>query len=1402
MARTPGRVRSHTDERFNLNNIKKGAEKRAHDDFFSSLKEKTGISLESGVARDVAGIGNNINSMTKELVNSNIQQISRAALNAASNGERSNTLQNFMGVSKLGIVMLSNAGVNIQNKENMAKAIDLENSVFNKTNLEQLNQTLIRNNVIYPEDKLIINKNDMYKSLTKMQSKLDIYTSEKFRYDVSRESTKGLVNRLQTAKKNGNQQDLVNILETQIGINELIKRNSPKIQRQSRLSGNIKLLVNMNVNNETLRGYNSINNYRAMSKTLVRGTHIYYKSLAKGLVKVTDFGIRGTAVGLNYIGLQPAANTILSARSKAINASSSVNHAMKTAKISIRNTKRRTTGKIKHGVVVTGRATGKVVVKGAQKVGDKVTNTHVYSKVAGAAQNVGSKVVNSRVGKTTKKVHTVGKKVTKKVAPKAKTVGRVLSKPFKMVGQATKSLLKGLNVFSLLIKKVAIVVGAAIGGLAIASTAFVLIVGSLTVVGDAVSKSLNDFKTNTTMGATYAKLLEKEQQFNEAVMNLTNTVPVPTGYESYKITQYTNVNVHYLGADGKELSWSGAVGDVNVDPSEVTDTVWTYMKKKGWTDFAIAGLLGNMQQESSFNTTCLESSADDGSATALNSGYGLCQWTNTQGNTHGRRYGLFQYAASHGGAPSDIKMQLDYLLYGEGSDSALAREYGKKDFSSVAEATAYFCNKWERPNAALAHLSDVRIPAAQKFYNYYSSNAEFSSIVADDIEEDTSGDEAIIASGYSTSNTTTIKGILSMAAVYIDQDFKKYGAYTDGVFADSVYKDYCAKLYDSSHIIGIDQTPPVVYYCPAYSATEAEPAYHAATDTCNNKIPGSSSESAWLSAGTGIDRSCSLSMKKEEDSYETTNSEGDTETHYYDKYTVLEYGPHGAFNYTYDHDDDDRATVAKNARESLLATGCENYSWRVTGKGEGYTSYVYVCHCDECRGHVDANAYVFVSNIYDPTYNTAPTTTVDDGLTEGTESETEEGSTGELTSDGKAFDYVDKKDQEYKYSLYALDKYATAFDNPDSGTRFVYCTNTECSHYQPYATTNGGYDDYSVPMIEITIDDPTCPECGTELNYPVVGRPGDQESCDEADETGNRAAEQHVMEDITGLPMKIVDWWNNESWFTNLSTTKTYFRLPDFEESIDILNSEPDENGDKNIVNKNNSSPYWFNAFTSVSGRNSDFEKHGWDNDSITRVRLLMANDWTEMYGIKDFGYVQGAPMTAAQIAQIIANNPDWKDLPLWRQQVMAVCASLSPGHPYVWSGKASSPGLPVKGLDCSGFTQWAYWTATGVKLGGSTGQQSQEDVTSGKLVRISASELLPGDIGFKFIGGSSSQSNSNHVGIYAGMENGVPVWCHESGSTSGYKFKAAYSNFTVFFRISPDLVNDNEFSNNANDTE
>ena len=81
--------------------------------------------------------------------------------------------------------------------------------------------------------------------------------------------------------------------------------------------------------------------------------------------------------------------------------------------------------------------------------------------------------------------------------------------------------------------------------------------------------------------------------------------------------------------------------------NDVADQLWAALKKHGFSDAAAAGFLGNVQQESSMN-----SSADSGPA------YGLFQFEKATGNAD--KY--FEYAASTGRDRSDPAAQLDYVL--------------------------------------------------------------------------------------------------------------------------------------------------------------------------------------------------------------------------------------------------------------------------------------------------------------------------------------------------------------------------------------------------------------------------------------------------------------------------------------------------------------------------------------------------------------------------------------------------------------------------------------------------------------------------------------------------------------------------------------------------------------------
>lgn len=98
-------------------------------------------------------------------------------------------------------------------------------------------------------------------------------------------------------------------------------------------------------------------------------------------------------------------------------------------------------------------------------------------------------------------------------------------------------------------------------------------------------------------------------------------------------------------SNDKSVTNSGSLGGGNIDPFDC----WKILRKAGYNEISAAAILGNIQQESSFNTE-----ADNGSYK------GLAQWGKQPGD---RWEHLVNWANSHGRNPMDGATQMDYLVY-------------------------------------------------------------------------------------------------------------------------------------------------------------------------------------------------------------------------------------------------------------------------------------------------------------------------------------------------------------------------------------------------------------------------------------------------------------------------------------------------------------------------------------------------------------------------------------------------------------------------------------------------------------------------------------------------------------------------------------------------------------------
>lgn len=193
----------------------------------------------------------------------------------------------------------------------------------------------------------------------------------------------------------------------------------------------------------------------------------------------------------------------------------------------------------------------------------------------------------------------------------------------------------------------------------------------------------------------------------------------------------------------------------------------------------------------------------------------------------------------------------------------------------------------------------------------------------------------------------------------------------------------------------------------------------------------------------------------------------------------------------------------------------------------------------------------------------------------------------------------------------------------------------------------------------------------------------------------------------------------------------------------------------------------------------------GWTEESINKVRTLCDQDWAAKYGIQFQVYEAKTPLSNAQISSYMNMLPE--DISDERKAIIEFALQSVGRVPYYWGGKPSTSGyagnnfgatMPpdsenrtVKGLDCSGWVSWVYWSATGNRLPfeGTAGLCS--------LGRgVSLDELKPGDIAI-------DTGSDSHIVIYLGKSaDGTRLCIHES-SYAGTVAVSSMSNDWEYYR-------------------
>lgn len=192
----------------------------------------------------------------------------------------------------------------------------------------------------------------------------------------------------------------------------------------------------------------------------------------------------------------------------------------------------------------------------------------------------------------------------------------------------------------------------------------------------------------------------------------------------------------------------------------------------------------------------------------------------------------------------------------------------------------------------------------------------------------------------------------------------------------------------------------------------------------------------------------------------------------------------------------------------------------------------------------------------------------------------------------------------------------------------------------------------------------------------------------------------------------------------------------------------------------------------------------GWTDRTTAYVRHINRQDWTEEYDL--YVTVEGtrAPLSNAEIESYMNQLPE--NTTEARKDIIRYALQSVGKIPYYWGGKASSPnyggnhfgtvtipdhrGRIIRGLDCSGWINWVYWSVTGSRLPYEGTEGLKE---TGRQIR--RSDLKPGDI-------IVITGNTPHVIMFMNWTANGQIQCiHETGSANNVTVGVMTANWPYY---------------------
>lgn len=200
---------------------------------------------------------------------------------------------------------------------------------------------------------------------------------------------------------------------------------------------------------------------------------------------------------------------------------------------------------------------------------------------------------------------------------------------------------------------------------------------------------------------------------------------------------WNQLNMGYT-MDGFRKAVKAAMGSAAVpaEPAAVDNAavIWNFLKSKGLNDYAVAGIMGNLEKESGLDPCNLQNSYNkklnisDADYTAVvdagaypdfvtdKAGYGLVQWTYWS-----RKKALLDYAKAAGTSIGDLNMQLAFMWQELQGYKAVMTVLNSS--ASVREASDIVLHKYEQPGDQSVAVEEKRAASGQTFFDRFTGSS-------------------------------------------------------------------------------------------------------------------------------------------------------------------------------------------------------------------------------------------------------------------------------------------------------------------------------------------------------------------------------------------------------------------------------------------------------------------------------------------------------------------------------------------------------------------------------------------------------------------------------------------------------------------------------------------------------